>query len=134
MPLEDVAKFREVLRQHGRSPTEGLFVTTATFTPRASATGVPLLDGSALRAREKRARSAARRRVGRRVTAALLLGGAAYVALADVDVLDDAAAAVERTLPAGAAEPVAGALRGAGDAGAELARAAQREWEKLTQR
>ena len=35
VPLEDAAKFKEVLRLHGFAPSRGLLVTTSTFSPRA---------------------------------------------------------------------------------------------------
>lgn len=72
VPLEDVAKFREVLRQHGKPPGAGVFVTTARYTPRAAAVGVPLVDGAQLRQWERAAKAS--RSVPRRVAA----GGARF--------------------------------------------------------
>lgn len=54
--LEDVAKFKEVLRLHSIPPRRGLFITTSTYSPRAHHVGVPLIDGKRLDRWEKQAR------------------------------------------------------------------------------
>ena len=54
VPLEDAAKFKEVLRLHGLPPSRGLLVTTGTFSPRALTTGLRTIDGEQLRAWERR--------------------------------------------------------------------------------
>lgn len=61
--LEDVAKFKEVLRLNGLPPSRGLFVTTSSFSPRALTTGIRTIDGEQLRAWEKRSRAARRWRL-----------------------------------------------------------------------
>lgn len=59
VPLDDVAKFKEVLRLNGISPSRGLFVTTSGFTPRALTTGISTIDGDQLKAWEKASRRGA---------------------------------------------------------------------------
>lgn len=48
VPLEDVAKFKEVLRINGISPRQGLFVTNSRYSPRATTTGIRTIDGERL--------------------------------------------------------------------------------------
>lgn len=55
VPLEMVAKFKEVLRLNGISPSRGVFITTNTFTPRATTIGIKTLDGKQLRRLERMA-------------------------------------------------------------------------------
>lgn len=55
VPLEQVAKFKEVLALNHIPIRRGLFVTTATFTPRATTIGVETWDGAKLRRMERRA-------------------------------------------------------------------------------
>lgn len=55
VPLEDVAKFKEVLRLNGIPTSRGTFVTTSTFSPRARHIGVRCIDGTELVAWERRA-------------------------------------------------------------------------------
>eukprot|EP01113_Clastostelium_recurvatum_P000718 TRINITY_DN10324_c0_g1_i2.p1 TRINITY_DN10324_c0_g1~~TRINITY_DN10324_c0_g1_i2.p1 ORF type:complete len:217 (-),score=49.37 TRINITY_DN10324_c0_g1_i2:147-797(-) len=55
VPLEDVAKFKEVLRLLGIPARRGLFVTTSTFSPRATTIGIKTVDGTQLRQWERRA-------------------------------------------------------------------------------
>ena len=55
VPLSDVAKFKEVLRLNDIPLRQGIFVTTATFTPRSEHVGVALVNGEELKAWEKRA-------------------------------------------------------------------------------
>lgn len=82
VPLSDVAKFKEVLQLNRIPLGRGLFVTTATYTPRCAHVGLRLLDGAALDAWERRAWwSMARRRcsVGMvAISAAMYAGNAAY--------------------------------------------------------
>jgi hypothetical protein len=79
VPLEDVAKFREVLRLLGVPPGRGLFVTTSSFSPRALTVGVRTVDGAAFLVWEARARRWRWLRAARRV--ALVGTTAALVAL-----------------------------------------------------
>ena len=53
VPLQDVAKFKEVLRLNNIPARHGIVVTTSTFTPRCKHVGVALVDGASLRAWEK---------------------------------------------------------------------------------
>ena len=55
VPLEDVAKFKEVLRLNKIPPRNGIVVTTSKFSPRCKHVGVSLIDGVALRQWEQRA-------------------------------------------------------------------------------
>ena len=71
VPLEAVAKFKEVLQLNGYSLRRSLFVTTSTFVPRALTIDVPTMDGKALAAWESRARR--RQRLRRAVGAALVV-------------------------------------------------------------
>jgi hypothetical protein len=54
VPLEDVAKFKEVLTLHNVSLSRGMLVTTSTFTPRCKHVGVRLMNGEQLQQWEKR--------------------------------------------------------------------------------
>jgi hypothetical protein len=56
VPLSDVAKFKEVLRLNNIPIERGLFVTTSTFTPRATTIGIRTMDGKQLEAWERRAK------------------------------------------------------------------------------
>ena len=101
VPLEDAAKFKEVLRLHGLPPARGLLVTTGTFSPRALTTGVRTIDGEQLRAWERRSYTWQRLRW---VAAAVLLSAgvaaAAMAATADARRLQPAAAGVLAQLQA----------------------------------
>jgi len=56
VPLEAVAKFKEVLKLNGIPVRHGIFITTSTFTPRATTIGVNTIDGAQLKKMEKSAR------------------------------------------------------------------------------
>ncbi|KAK8831428.1 hypothetical protein WA577_000515, partial [Blastocystis sp. JDR] len=56
--LEMVAKFKEVLRLHHIPKSRGLFVTTSTYTPRATTIGITCIDGAGLERLEKTALTA----------------------------------------------------------------------------
>ena len=56
VPLSDVAKFKEVLVQNNIPPSAGLFVSNATYVPRAYKVGIRLVDGKELKRWERRAR------------------------------------------------------------------------------
>jgi singapore isolate B (sub-type 7) whole genome shotgun sequence assembly, scaffold_1 len=53
--LEMVAKFKEVLRLHRIPKSRGLFVTTSTYTPRATTIGINCIDGAGLERLERTA-------------------------------------------------------------------------------
>uniref|UniRef100_A0A6B2LML5 Restriction endonuclease type IV Mrr domain-containing protein n=1 Tax=Arcella intermedia TaxID=1963864 RepID=A0A6B2LML5_9EUKA len=53
VPLEDVAKFKEVLNLNYIPISRGLFVTTSTYTPRATLIGIKCIDGEELKKWEK---------------------------------------------------------------------------------
>ncbi|GAM27480.1 hypothetical protein SAMD00019534_106560, partial [Acytostelium subglobosum LB1] len=53
VPLKDVAKFKEVLRLNGVSPRRGLFITSSSYTPRATTIGIRTVDGEQLRRMER---------------------------------------------------------------------------------
>jgi len=53
VPLEYVAKFKEVLNLHGIPTRQGLFITTSYYTPRATTVGIPTIDGEQLKRMEK---------------------------------------------------------------------------------
>lgn len=55
VPLEDVAKFKEVLQLNGMAPSRGTFVTTSVYSPRARHIGIKCIDGDELRSWERRA-------------------------------------------------------------------------------
>ena len=74
VPLQDVAKFKEVLRLNNIPARHGIVVTTSTFTPRCKHVGVVLVDGVALRAWEH---GALRRMLLRRSLAAAAACGVA---------------------------------------------------------
>lgn len=52
VPLDDVAKFKEVMSLHGVPLRRGLFVTTSSYSPRALTAGIKTLDGKQLAAWE----------------------------------------------------------------------------------
>ena len=56
--LEMVAKFKEVLRLHRIPKSRGMFVTTSTYTPRATTIGILCIDGAGLERLEKTAATA----------------------------------------------------------------------------
>lgn len=56
VPLMMVAKFKSVLELNGIPLSRGLFVTTSTYTPRATTIGIETLDGAELKRREARAK------------------------------------------------------------------------------
>ena len=56
--LEMVAKFKEVLRLHRIPKSRGLFVTTSTYTPRATTIGIMCIDGAGLQRLEQTASTA----------------------------------------------------------------------------
>ena len=68
VPLEDVAKFREVLRVNGVPARRGMVVTTSRYTPRCQHVGVALVDGAGLRAWERRPPRVRRARTRRRTS------------------------------------------------------------------
>jgi hypothetical protein len=75
VPLEDVAKFKEVLSLNGFPMRFATFVTTSTFTPRATTIGIRTIDGAQLNVWERKAnRQAAMRRLCIAIAYALLLG------------------------------------------------------------
>jgi len=53
VPLEDVAKFKEVLHLNDIPLNRGIFVTTSGYVPRALTIGIRTIDGNQLRALEK---------------------------------------------------------------------------------
>jgi hypothetical protein len=53
--LEDVAKFKEVLQLNNVPLSRGVFITTSTFSPRATTIGIRCIDGEQLQRLEKRA-------------------------------------------------------------------------------
>jgi hypothetical protein len=55
VPLEYVAKFKEVLKLNRISPRSGLFITTSYYTPRATTIGIKTIDGTQLDKLERRA-------------------------------------------------------------------------------
>ena len=55
VPLQDVAKFKEVLRLNNIPARHGIVVTTSRFTPRCKHVGVSLVDGNDLRRWERTA-------------------------------------------------------------------------------
>lgn len=75
VPLDDVAKFKEVLVANGISMRRGMFITTSTYTPRALTTGIRTVDGVQLKELEQSARKSVRTRRWRRyigITLAML--------------------------------------------------------------
>eukprot|EP01119_Soliformovum_irregulare_P000866 TRINITY_DN10634_c0_g1_i1.p1 TRINITY_DN10634_c0_g1~~TRINITY_DN10634_c0_g1_i1.p1 ORF type:complete len:211 (-),score=46.26 TRINITY_DN10634_c0_g1_i1:135-680(-) len=52
--LEDVAKFKEVLKLNGISPSQGIFITTSWYVPRARTIGIETIDGAQLFQLEQR--------------------------------------------------------------------------------
>jgi Restriction endonuclease len=72
VPLEDVAKFKEVLALNGISPARGLFITTSDYTPRALTTGIKTLDGKQLKEWERRVKGRANKLLVFKLAAALL--------------------------------------------------------------
>jgi len=87
VPLEDAAKFKEVLRLHGLPPRRGLLVTTARFSPRVLTTGLRTVDGRQLEAWERRVRVWQRARwlVAAAAAAAVAVTAAAAAAAAADD-------------------------------------------------
>ncbi|KAL6056520.1 hypothetical protein QOT17_008121 [Balamuthia mandrillaris] len=53
IPLDMVAKFKEVLLLNGISPSRGIFVASGTFTPRALTIGIKTYDGAQFRKLER---------------------------------------------------------------------------------
>jgi hypothetical protein len=53
VPLEMVAKFKEVLTLNGIPLRRGIFITTSTYTPRATTIGIRTIDGTQLRHLER---------------------------------------------------------------------------------
>ena len=53
VPLEDVAKFKQVLQLNRLNTKRGLVVTTSTFSPRCQHTGIRLINGTELRQWER---------------------------------------------------------------------------------
>ena len=54
VPLEDVAKFKEVLRLQNINISRGMLVTNSKFTPRCASTGIRLINGTQLKQWEAR--------------------------------------------------------------------------------
>lgn len=83
VPLDDVAKFKSVLQLLGVSPRRGLFVTTSTYTPRATTIGIRTIDGEGLQRWERRVRI--QKRVRQLLHSVIALsfaaGGVVFVAL-----------------------------------------------------
>jgi len=63
VPLDDVAKFKEVLSLNNIAVSRAVFVTSSTFTPRAVTIGVRTVDGEQLKRWEKAAKAKKRWRV-----------------------------------------------------------------------
>lgn len=63
--LDKVAKFKEVLRLNKVNPKKGLFVTTSTYSPRATTIGIKCIDGTELKNWESKAKYLKRRRFSR---------------------------------------------------------------------
>ena len=82
VPLQDVAKFKEVLRLNNIPARNGIVVTTSTFTPRCKHVGVVLVDGAALKIWE---RTALRQMLLRRSFYATAAFGAAGICWYDPD-------------------------------------------------
>ncbi len=55
VPLEMVAKFKEVLQLNGISPRRGVFITTSTYAPRSTTIGIKTIDGTQLQRMERNA-------------------------------------------------------------------------------
>jgi hypothetical protein len=55
VPLEMVAKFKEVLNLNRISTKRGLFITSSSFVPRATTIGIKTIDGKELESMEKQA-------------------------------------------------------------------------------
>lgn len=84
VPLDDVSKFKEVLQLNRLSTRRALFVTTSTFSPRATTIGIRCMDGAALDRWEARSVRVARRRAAARaLAAAAVLAAAAAGAASD---------------------------------------------------
>eukprot|EP01138_Halocafeteria_seosinensis_P007593 gb/GECG01007761.1/.p1 GENE.gb/GECG01007761.1/~~gb/GECG01007761.1/.p1 ORF type:complete len:292 (+),score=21.96 gb/GECG01007761.1/:1-876(+) len=62
VPLHDVAKFKEVLQLNNIPLSRGIFVTTSTYSPRATTVGVKTVDGKQLKEWETISRRRARQR------------------------------------------------------------------------
>jgi hypothetical protein len=77
--LEDVAKFKEVLRLLEIPVDRGVLVTSGRFVPRARTAGVATVDGKELRLREARARRTAWLRRARWLGLAVTVPTAALV-------------------------------------------------------
>ena len=56
VPLSDVAKFKEVLKQNNISPSQGLFIANGSYVPRAYSVGIRLVDAKELLKWERRAK------------------------------------------------------------------------------
>lgn len=128
VPLDDVAKFKEVLRLNGISPSRGLFVTTSSFTPRALTTGIRTIDGDQLKAWERSSRRGAAMRSVWRFALWVLAPAASLVLLAapywqDLRLPGFDHPAMQRVLEARAS--VLAAIGGIADA------AARRDWDGL---
>lgn len=52
VPLEDVAKFKQVLILNNINPSKGIFITTSYFTPRCTTIGIKTIDGVELKRME----------------------------------------------------------------------------------
>ncbi len=100
VPLEDAAKFKEVLRLHGFAPSRGLLVTTSTFSPRALTAGLRTVDGAQLAAWEARVRARARARWAAAAALAAAAAAAAAAASADADAARGAVAWLQAALRA----------------------------------
>jgi len=89
VPLSDIAKFKEVLSLLGIPARRGLFVTTSTYVPRALTTGIRTIDGTQLKAWERRSYAVMWWRRFRNAALLGMLGGAHYLLLVgDIGVID----------------------------------------------
>merc|ERR1712070_1096459 len=82
VPLEDVAKFKEVLRMNGVSANRGLFITNSTFSPRATEVGIRTIDGAELQRLHTRYGRFSILRIIRQLRGAMvlgMLGGVGYI-------------------------------------------------------
>ncbi|RYE83315.1 MAG: hypothetical protein EOO65_04160 [Methanosarcinales archaeon] len=80
VPLEDVAKFKQVLQLNGIPLRKGVFVTLGRYSPRATTVGIRTMDGDELRRWAARVKGAQRRRrLWRALTCLSLLAGSSLV-------------------------------------------------------
>lgn len=72
VPLHDVAKFKEVLQLNNIPLSRGVFVTSSTYSPRATTIGVITVDGKQLIEWEKASQRRARKRMIRYLVCSLV--------------------------------------------------------------